>query len=62
MPNIIVDGPVIKDVDRKRLLVQGLTEAAAKAYGLPLETMVVIIKENAPENVSVGGNLLIDRK
>ena len=62
MPNISVEGPVITDVDKKRILVQELTEAAAKAYDLPKESIVVLIKENSPENVGVGGKLVIDRK
>ena len=61
MPNISIEGPVIKDVDKKKILVQELTDAATKAYGLPRETIVVLIKENSPENVGVGGKLLIDR-
>ena len=62
MPNISIEGPVIEDVDKKRTLVQELTDAATKAYGLPQETIVVVIKENSPENVSVAGKLIIDRK
>ena len=62
MPNIQVDGPALKDIDKKRVLVEELTDSAVKAYGLPRETIIVIIKENAPENVGVGGKLLIDRK
>jgi 4-oxalocrotonate tautomerase len=62
MPNIQVEGPVLKDVDKKRILVQELTDAATKAYGLPREAIVVLIKENSPENVGVGGKLIIDRK
>lgn len=62
MPNISVEGPVIKDVDKKRILVHELTEAAAKAYALPKEVIIVLIKENSPENVGVGGKLIIDRR
>jgi hypothetical protein len=38
-----------------------LTDAAAKAYGLPRQAMVVVIKENSPENVGIGGELLANR-
>ena len=62
MPNISVEEPVIKDVGKKRILVQELTDAATKAYGLPKEAIVVLIKENSPENVGVGGKLIIDRE
>jgi 4-oxalocrotonate tautomerase len=62
MPNINVEGPIIRDVEKKRVLVKELTDAATKAYGLPRETIVVLIKENPPENVGVGGELIIDRE
>jgi 4-oxalocrotonate tautomerase len=62
MPNISIEGPIIRDVAKKRILVQELTDAATKAYGLPRETIVVLIKENSPENVGVGGKLIIDRE
>lgn len=61
MPNISLSGPKIPDLKKKRELVKALTEAAAKAYDLPAETIVVVITENAPENVSVGGELIVDR-
>ena len=62
MPNISIEGPVIENVDNKRILVREMTDAASKAYGLPHETIVVLIKENSPENVSVAGKLIIDRE
>jgi 4-oxalocrotonate tautomerase len=62
MPTIVFDGPPIKDLDKKRALVAEVTEAAVKAYGLPKEAMVVLIKGNPPENVGIGGQLLIDRR
>ncbi len=60
MPTIIVEGPPI-EVDRKRRLVEQLTDTAAKVYELPAQVIVVVIKENQPENVGVGGQLLVDR-
>ena len=62
MPNVSLEGPAIRDVDKKRTLVREITDAATKAYGLPEETIVVVIKENSPENVSVAGKLIIDRE
>ncbi len=61
MPMITVSGPAT-DVAHKRRLVEELTRAAAEAYGLPKETIVVIIQENPPENVARGGVLLLDRQ
>ena len=61
MPNITIDGPPITNLDKKRQLVQRITTAEVEAYGFPAETFVVVIKENAPENVAVGGVLISDR-
>lgn len=61
MPMITVSGPV-SDVERKRKLAEGLTRVAAEAYGLPPDTIIVIIQENPQENVARGGVLLADRQ
>jgi len=62
MPNVTIDGPKIKEVEVKRVLVKEVTDALEKAYKLRREALVVVIKENLPENVGVGGKLIIDRK
>lgn len=62
MPNITVEGPPIHGLDVKRRLVKGLTEVAVEAYGLSAQKIRVVIKENLPENVARGGELLIDIK
>jgi len=61
MPNVTIEGPKIQDVDTKRVLVKEVTDALEKAYKLPRKVYVVIIKENLPENVSIGGKLIPDR-
>jgi len=61
MPNISIDGPRIADLAKKRELVKTVTDAAVKAFGLPKQTIVILIKENPPENVGIGGELLVDR-
>ncbi len=62
MPTITVSGPKITELDTKRSLVMEITNAAVKAYKLPKDIIVVVIKENAPENVSVGGELICDKR
>ena len=49
MPLIMVEGPLIKEVEKKRQLVKELTDVAAKIYGI--EHIIVLIRENKPENV-----------
>lgn len=62
MPSVIIEGPNIDDIELKRVLVKEVTDALEKAYKLPREVYVVLIKENPPENVGVGGKLILDRK
>jgi len=62
VPSVTIEGPKIEDVDVKRVLVNEITDALEKAYKLPREVYIVLIKENPPENVGVGGRLIIDKK
>jgi len=62
MPNIVIEGPFIQDIAKKRALVKEVTDAAVKAYALPRQVIVVLIKENKAENVGVGGTLISDRQ
>lgn len=59
MPTIFVDGPPLHEIEQKRQLVKELTDVAVKIY--KIEHIVVIIRENAPENVGVNGELIADR-
>ena len=61
MPTVTAEGPPLKDIEVKRELVREMTDAAVKAYKLPRDVIVVVIKENAPENVGVGGELIADK-
>ncbi len=60
MPTITVEGPPIPDIERKRQLVKRLTDVAVEVYRI--EHITVLIRENAPENVGVNGQLIADRK
>ena len=62
MPSVTIEGPKIEDVAVKRVLVSEITDALEKAYKLPREVYIVLIKENPPENIGVGGRLIIDKK
>ena len=57
MPVITVEGLPI-DVERKRQLVKELYKSAAEIY--KTEQIVILIKENALENVGVNGELIAD--
>lgn len=59
MPTITVEGPPIPDIEKKRNLARGLTDVAVEVYGI--KHVTVLIKENPPENVAAGGELICDR-
>jgi 4-oxalocrotonate tautomerase len=61
MPNAVIDGSIIEDIEVKRVLVKEITDALEKAYKFPRQAYVVTIKENKKENVGVGGELVIDK-
>ena len=62
MPIAKIEGPKTEDVEIKRMLVKEITDALEKAYKLPREALVVLIKENPPENVGIGGQLILDKR
>jgi len=61
MPVILVNVLKQPDVNKKRKLVERLTDAMVEVYGAPREAVVVTIKEDEPENVGIGGVLAMDR-
>lgn len=61
MPSATIEGPEIENVHTKRVLIKEITDALEKAYRLPRKAYHVIIKENLPENVGVGGALILDK-
>ena len=59
MPNVDVSGPLLDD-EKKREMALEMTETAARVYGLPKQAIVVVIHENPPQNVCVGGRMVCD--
>ena len=62
MPNVVIEGPRIEDINVKRELIENITNALEKAFNLPRDAYIILLKENSPENVGIGGKLLIDRQ
>lgn len=62
MPILSIEGPRIIDMKTRRTLVAEVTASAAKAYGMPKEKIIVLIRENSPEQVAVAGELISDRQ
>lgn len=61
MPIVTASGPHLT-VEQKRQLADGLTKVASEVYGHPAEHIIVVIRENPPENVAIGGKLVADRR
>ena len=62
MPIITIEGPPITDIETRRTLTENLTQTAAEAYGMPKEKIIILIRENRPDQVAVGGELISDRR
>jgi 4-oxalocrotonate tautomerase len=61
MPVIIIEGPRIADLAKKRKLARDVTAAASKAFALPTQSIVIILRETSPDCVATGGELICDR-
>ena len=61
VPIIRIDGPPIADNETRRKLVRGLTEVVHDTLGIDTAHITVVIRENRPENIGSGGELLIDK-
>ncbi len=60
MPIVIVEQSP-RDVERKRRLVAGITDAFVAAYGIDPQAVQVFIHETGDENWAKGGRLAVDR-
>jgi len=61
MPIVNVSGPAL-NVEKKRDLARRLTEVMCDVYQRPAGHIIVIVQENPPENISIGGTLVADRQ
>jgi 4-oxalocrotonate tautomerase len=61
MPTIFVNGPPMKDRDKKRELVKGITDTVEKVYGVPRDAVTIVVREDEASNVARGGRLISDQ-
>jgi 4-oxalocrotonate tautomerase len=61
MPVIQVNALKQPDIDKKRKMVMKLTDVMVEVYGVPRQSVVVMIKEDELENVGLGGMLALDK-
>ncbi|AEM77630.1 4-oxalocrotonate tautomerase [Thermoanaerobacter thermohydrosulfuricus] len=58
MPFITIEGPDNLSKETKAKLISELTKAASQVLNIPINAFSVIIKENNPDNIGVGGTPL----
>ena len=61
MPVITIAARPLPDTEKKATLVRQVTEAACEAYGVPAESIIVLIQEYPLENIGVAGCLVAER-
>jgi 4-oxalocrotonate tautomerase len=61
MPVIQVNALKQPDIDKKRELVARLADLMVELYEVPRESVIVMIKEDEPDNVGIGGELALDK-
>ncbi len=59
MPTIFFYGPKL-DKEKKKGMIKSFTDTASRLTGIRKSAFVVYLRESAPENVGVGGELLED--
>jgi 4-oxalocrotonate tautomerase len=61
MPVIQVNTFKQPDINKKRKMVEKFADIMVELYGVPRESVIVMIKEDDPENVGIGGVLALDK-
>lgn len=62
MPVVQIAGNNNISIDKKREMVEKVSEIVAEAYDLPVETITVLVTGFNPDDIGAGGKLLIDRQ
>lgn len=62
MPYVFIEVLEGKTVDQKRDVAKKVTEAVSEGFGVPPRAVAVIFKDIPNENLSIEGQLIVDRK
>ena len=62
MPVIQIAGNNGISIEKKREMVKKVSEVVAEAYGLPIETITVLVSGFEYDDIGAGGELLSDRQ
>ncbi len=55
MPLITVEASKSLSKEEKQKMIENASQIVADAFGLPVQAITMIIYENKPENIGVGG-------
>ena len=55
MPVVTVEASKKLSKETKKEMIEKVSQVVADEYGLPIETITMIIRENSPENIGVAG-------
>ena len=55
MPVVTVEASKSLSKETKKEMIEKVSEVVANEYGLPVQTITMIIRENCPENIGVAG-------
>ena len=55
MPVVTVEASKKLSKETKKEMIEKVSEVVAEEYGLPIQTITMIIRENIPENIGVAG-------
>lgn len=58
MPVVTIDGPENASKEAKKEIIEKLSQRVADAYGMPVESITVLIRGTPADNVGVGGKQL----
>ncbi len=61
MPFVSVEALEGKGLQQKRDLAKAITDAVSNIYGVPRESVRVVLRFNSDEDVAWGGTLMCDR-
>ncbi|WP_292472602.1 4-oxalocrotonate tautomerase DmpI [Methanosphaera sp.] len=55
MPVVTVEASKNLSKETKKEMIENVSQVVADTYGLPIQTITMIIRENIPENIGVAG-------
>ena len=55
MPVVTVEASKNLSKETKKEMIENVSQVVADTYGLPIQTITMIISENIPENIGVAG-------